>query len=497
MTGPTSSGGRRSTDRPVRTRSPAKRRRIRKTKVVATIGPACDSPDAIAAMIRAGMNVARLNFSHGTHAEHRKRLEAIRGAADALSANVAIMLDTKGVKIRTGRVEGGLAVLETGAPFELHADGRTGNARGVSVSHAALLEELEPGTSVLLDDGVIELEVLEVDGGTARCTIRRGGQLRDRRGVNAPGATLGIPAMSPENRADLMFAVEHGVTYIAASFVRSAADVREIRQLLEENGARIPIIAKIESLEGFTNLDEIVAAADGIMVARGDLGVEMPVQELPIVQKKIIRTTVMNGKAVITATQMLDSMQRNPTPTRAEVSDVANAILDGTSAVMLSNETAAGAYPVEAVRTMAELALQAEAHLDEYGHLQRVLPGPANVVTEAVSQAAITMANHLKAAAILALTESGFTARSISKYRPACPILGVTTWPEVVRRLALNWGVTGILCPAGLTNEDRTQAGIARAKELDYVQPGDIVVVTAGAHGETGSTNLIRVVEVR
>ena len=473
-------------------------RRIRKTKLVATIGPACDSPEAIVAMIRAGMNVARLNFSHGTHEEHRKRLEAIRDAADALSANVATMLDTKGVKIRTGRVEGGLAVLETGAPFELYTDGRVGNARGVSISHAALLEELEPGTSVLLDDGVIELEVLEVAEGIVRCTIRRGGQLRDRRGVNAPGATLGIPAMSPENRADLMFAVENGITYIAASFVRNAADVREIRQLLEEHGAKIPIIAKIESLEGVTNLDEIVAAADGIMVARGDLGVEMPVQELPIVQKKIIRTTVMNGKAVITATQMLDSMQRNPTPTRAEVSDVANAILDGTSAVMLSNETAAGAYPVEAVRTMAALALQAEAHLDEYGHIQRILPGPSNVVTEAVSQAAITMANHLKAAAILALTESGFTARSISKYRPSCPILGVTTWPEVVRRLALNWGVTGILCPSGpLTNEDRTQAGIQRAKEMGYVETGDIVVVTAGAHGETGSTNLIRVVEVR
>jgi pyruvate kinase len=287
------------------------------------------------------------------------------------------------------------------------------------------------------------------------------------------------------------------VTYIAASFVRTTADLREIRQFLGEHGAWIPIIAKIESFEGVANLEDIISEADGIMVARGDLGVEMPVQELPIVQKKIIRATVSKGKPVITATQMLDSMQRNPTPTRAEVSDVANAILDGTSAVMLSNETADGAYPVEAVRTMAALALQAESAFDDFGHLQQILPTPANVVTEAVSQAAITMATHLEAAAILALTESGFTARAISKYRPALPILGVSTWPEVVTRLALNWGVTGILCPPDPpSNEERIGAGISRARELGIVQSGDIVVVTAGAHGETGSTNLIRVVEV-
>ena len=475
-----------------------KRASIRKTKVVATIGPACDSPEALQAMIRAGMNVARLNFSHGSHEEHRKRLERIRDAADALGANVATMLDTKGVKIRTGRVEGGQVLLQTGADFTLYTDGRPGNAEGVSVSYEAMPGELEPGSSVLLDDGVIELEVLSVEGDSVRCRIRRGGRLTDRRGVNLPGTSLGISAMNPENRADLLFAIEHDITYIAASFVRNTADLREIRQLLQEHGASIPVIAKIESFEGVENLESIVAEADGIMVARGDLGVEMPVERLPIVQKKIIRTTVMNGKPVITATQMLDSMQRNPTPTRAEVSDVANAILDGTSAVMLSNETAAGSYPVEAVRTIAALANEAEESLAEYGHLQHILPGPANIVTEAVSQAAITMANHLDAAAILALTESGFTARSISKYRPNCPILAVTTWEPVLRRFALNWGVTGILNAHGErpSNEEMVQAGIDRGREMGVVDSGDIVVVTAGAHGETGSTNLIRVVEV-
>jgi pyruvate kinase len=474
------------------------RHRIRKTKVIATIGPACDSPEAIKAMIRAGMNVARLNFSHGTHEEHRKRLECIREAARELEANIATMLDTKGVKIRTGRLDGGIAHLETGAEFTLYTDGRVGNASGAAVSYNDLPSEVEPGSCILLDDGVIELEVLSIADGNIHCRIRRGGNLRDRKGVNVPGTTLGVPAMSPENRADLLFAVEHEMTYVAASFMRNRSDVREIRQLLQEQGASIPIIAKIESADGVHNLEEIVDEADGIMVARGDLGVEIPVEELPIIQKKIIRTTVMNGKPVITATQMLDSMQRNPTPTRAEVSDVANAIFDGTSAVMLSNETAAGAYPVEAVRTIASLALRAESALEAYGHLQNILPEPSNVVTEAVSQAAITMATHLNATAILALTESGFTARAISKHRPNCTILGVTAWKPVAQRFALNWGVTGILVEddGSSSNETMIQRGIARAKALDYVQPGDVVVVTAGVSQKTGSTNLIRVVVV-
>ena len=474
------------------------RQPIRKTKIIATIGPACDSPETLEAMIRAGMNVARLNFSHGTHEEHHQRLDRIRDAADALGANVATMLDTKGVEIRTGRVRDGAVALESGASFRLHTDGRHGDENGVSVSYGGLPDEVEEGSVILLDEGAISLEVSRVEGGIIECRVRRGGRLRDRRGVNLPGTSLGVPAMSPENRADLIFAAENDITYIAASFIRNAADVREIRQVLEEHGARIPIIAKIESAEGVDHLQEIVAEANGTMVARGDLGVELPVQEVPIVQKRIIRHTVTNGKPVITATQMLDSMKASQTPTRAEVSDVANAIFDGTSAVMLSNETADGAYPVEAVKTMSSLALEAEEALDEYGHLQQILPEPSNLVTEAVSQAAITMAHHLEATAIVALTESGFTARAISKYRPRCPILGITPWPAVARRFALNWGVTGILIDASdhASNDEIVERGIASAREAGFVEKGDIVVVTAGVSQTTGSTNLIRVVEV-
>jgi len=468
----------------------------RKTKVIATIGPACDSPETIRAMIRAGMNVARLNFSHGTHAEHRKRLEVIRRASDELRANVATMLDTKGVEIRTGRLAGGAAELAVGGAFTLYADDRVGDARGVAVSYRGLAREVAAGSQILIDDGGIELRVLEVAPDEVRCRVVRGGRLGDRKGVNLPDVTLPLEVMTPENRDDLFFAIEHDVTYIAASFVRSAADVHEIRRVLAERGAKIPIIAKIENKAGVQNLEEIVAAADGTMVARGDLGVEIPLPEVPIVQKQIIRTTVMNGKPVVTATQMLDSMQRNPVPTRAEVSDVANAILDGTSAVMLSGETAAGAYPVEAVSTMAAVALRAEASLGQYGYLQNIRPEPSNVMTEAVAQAAITMANHLKAAAIITLTESGFTSRSISKYRPDCAILAITSSKDVVRKLAMNWGVTALLFEGERSDEKMMQFGVESGRERGFIQPGDVVVATAGISRETGSTNLIRVISV-
>jgi pyruvate kinase len=474
----------------------ARNRVLRKTKLIATIGPACDSPETLQAMIRAGMNVARLNFSHGTHEEHRKRLECIRQAATEIDANVAVMLDTRGIEIRTGRVEGGSAKLTTGDDFVLYTDDRIGDSHGVSISLPDLPEMLPPDSPILLDDGVIELRVRAFEKSRIRCQITRGGLLEDRKGVNLPGAALERRAMSPDNRKDLRFAAEHELDYVAASFVRTAADVLEIRKVLEENGAEIPIIAKIENREGVRNLDAIVSVANGTMVARGDLGVELPLQEVPIVQKKIIRTTVMNGKPVITATQMLDSMERTPTPTRAEVSDVANAILDGTSAVMLSGETAVGAYPVEAMRTMAALALEAEASLEEYGHLQHILPEPANAVTEAVSQAAITMAHHLEAAAIITLTETGFTSRSIAKHRPDSPILAITAWPKVVRKLAMNWGVTAIYYTGERSDEAMIRFGIRRGCEDGTLRKGDIVVATTGSVGEAGSTDVIRVVTV-
>ncbi len=469
----------------------------RYTKLIATIGPACDGIDTIKAMIRAGMNVARLNFSHDTHVEHAKRLALVRQAAEELGANIAIMLDTKGVKIRTGRLDGGAARLTTGDPFTLYTDGRVGDARGAAVSYAALPEEVVPGSKILIDDGVIELEVERIDAEEIHCRINRGGNLADRKGVNLPGTSLGIPAMTPENRADIVFAVENKVDYIAASFVRGREDVLEIRRVLNEHAAQIPIIAKIEAAVSVQHLEEIVDEADGTMVARGDLGVEIPVQEVPLTQKKIIRTTVMNGKPVITATQMLDSMKNSPMPSRAEVSDVANAILDGTSAVMLSNETAAGKYPVEAVRTMAHVALEAETGLREYGHLQHILPAHTHEVTEAVSQAAITMANHLEAAAIVALTESGRTARMISKYRPRCPILGASRNPAVVRAFAMNWGITGILLGQGEGDSndiDVAEEALHKAREMGVVVSGDLCVLTAGRSRESGSTDMIRVV---
>ena len=474
----------------------ATNRAFRKTKVVATIGPACDSPETIAQMIEAGMNVARLNFSYGTHSEHKQRMESLKEAAQQLDANVATMMDTKGLEIRTGQIEGGSVELAAGDLFALYVEDKMGDRNGVSVSHKNLPHEVRLGSPVLLDDGLIELRVTAVEEAAIRCEVVQGGELSEHKGVNIPDAALSLNVMSPENLDDLLFAVENGIDYVAASFVRRGDDVLAIREFLERHGARIPIIAKIENKEGVRNLEEIVAVADGTMVARGDLGVELPVQEVPLVQKQIIRTTVMNGKPVITATQMLDSMERNPRPTRAEVSDVANAILDGTSAIMLSGETARGRYPVEAVRTMATLALRAEASLRTYGHLQQILPHPSNRVTDAVSQAAITMAHHLKAAAILTLTESGFTSRSISKYRPDCPILAISETPEVVRKLAMNWGVTALLHRGDHSDEAKIDFGVERARELGYIAPGDVLVATAGTSREAGSTNMIRVVTV-
>jgi pyruvate kinase len=349
---------------------------------------------------------------------------------------------------------------------------------------------------VLLDDGAIELRVEEVTLKSARCEILRGGILGDSKGVNVPESDIEFSAEDRLTRDELAFAVEQKVDYIAASFVMNEDDILAIRRILDELGASIPIIAKIESRSAVANLDSIVAAADGTMVARGDLGVEFPLAEVPAIQKRIIRATVTNGKPVITATQMLDSMERNPRPTRAEVSDVANAILDGSSAVMLSGETAMGKYPVESVRTMSGLAVRAEGSLKEFGQLQRILPNPSNVITEAVSQAAIAMADHLKAAAIISLTETGFTSRLISKYRPGCPIIAVTSSEDVVRRFSMNWGVHALHYTGAGPDAEKVEFAVRRAREIGWVRKGDIVVATSGQGQQAGSTNLIRVVEV-
>lgn len=470
--------------------------RFRKTKIVATIGPACDDVDTLREIIVAGMNVARLNLSHGDLASHAEQVRKIRQAAESEDANVAIMVDTRGCEIRTGLLADGTIELETGQEFVLYGDHRVGGAGGVSISYEALHTELTPGNRVLLDDGHMELRVLDVEDGVVRCLIEHGGALRNNKGVNLPDNSGVFRGLQSHRQEDLEFAIAQKVQYLAVPFVQNAGDIRQIRDKLASSGADILIIAKIENRCGVDNMTEIIAAADGTMVARGDLGVELGVARCPTIQKKIIRSTVTNGKPVITVTQMLDSMERNPRPTRAEVSDVANAILDGTSAVMLSGETAVGEYPIDAVRTMVALSLEAEAALPEFGYLQQILPNPSNVVTEAVAQASITMANHLHADAIIALTETGFTARLISKYRPDYPILAVSSSLAVVRRLAMNWGVRALHCQAGASDEDRIQFAARRATELGYVQTDSIIVVTAGSHRRAGSTDVIRVLTV-
>jgi pyruvate kinase len=470
----------------------------RQTKIVATIGPASGSLDCLVAMIRAGMNVARLNLSHGTFAEHLDQIGLLRTASEQAGASIAIMIDTRGIEIRTGLLKGGRAELVSGASFILHTTEQEGDAAGVSVTYQKLFEEVSAGTPILLDDGGIELEVTEVVASSIHCRVIHGGWLGSSKSVNLPETRLALSAFSPENRKDVVrelgFAAENDVDYIAASFIQSADDIYRMREILIERGVNIPIIAKIENKAGVNNLEEIVGAADGIMVARGDMGVELPLADVPGIQKNIIHTTVSNGKPVITATEMLASMESNPKPTRAEASDVANAILDGTSAVMLSGETAVGKYPVESISTMAMIASRAELSLSDFGYLQRIKPNPSNVVTEAVSQAAVSMSKSLNATAIISLTETGFTSRLISKYRPGIPIIALTSSAMVVRKLSMNWGVIPVLYDGEPTDRRRLNFAVMRARELGYLKTGDIIVSTSGHHQEAGGTDLIRVV---
>ena len=445
------------------------------------------------------MNVARLNMSHGSSESHAGTLRRIRLAAQSLEATVAIMVDTRGREIRTGKLgekHRGKLLLERNQSFSLFGAARAGDELGVSTTCPDLFELVKTGDRVLIDDGQIELIVTGAHAGEIQCRVECGGVLRDGKGVNLPDNNDAYDRLAPNDSREIEFAAEHEVEYIAASFIRNADDVHALRKQVKKLGADIPIIAKIESRDGVDNIDAIIAAANGIMVARGDLGVELEMGKGPTIQKRIIRATVSCGKPVITATQMLDSMERNPRPTRAEVSDVANAIFDGTSAVMLSGETAVGRRPVEAVQTMVALALEAEDGLKQYGYLQQINPSPSNEVTEAVAQAAITIANHLNVAAILALTETGLTSRLISKYRPESPILAITSSPPVVRRLAMNWGVLAVHYDADGSDEDKIQFAMSRAAQLNLVAPGDLVILTAGSSHQAGSTNLIRVLTV-
>jgi len=468
---------------------------MRKTKIVCTIGPASESVETLMELMKAGMNVARLNFSHGNYEEHGMRIRNIREAAHKLGKTVAILLDTKGPEIRTHTMEGGEIFLEAGKEISISMTEVVGTPEKISVTYSGLINDVDKGSKILLDDGLIELEVLHKENNEIRAKILNSGVLKNRKGVNVPNVVINLPAMTEKDAQDILFGIEQNVDFIAASFVRKAQDVLAIRELLEKNnGASIQIIPKIENQQGVENIDEILAVSDGLMVARGDLGVEIPAEEVPLVQKMLIKKCNTAGKPVITATQMLDSMQRNPRPTRAEASDVANAIFDGTDAIMLSGETAAGQYPVEAVRTMDRIAYKAETALSYHDLLTNRRKESEVTITDAISQSVAHTALNLNVNAIITPTESGSTAQSISKYRPKAPIIAVTPSDKISRKLALLWGVfTKVGRPAKTTDEMLDNA-VQDALETGLVSHGDLVILTAGVPvGTPGTTNLMKV----
>ncbi|MBO8171866.1 MAG: pyruvate kinase [Bacillaceae bacterium] len=468
---------------------------MRKTKIVCTIGPASEKLDVLTKLMEQGLNVARLNFSHGNHEEHQKRIQSIRKASELTDKNVAILLDTKGPEIRTGVLKEEPVDLVTDQKIILTTEPIEGDASRISVTYEGLPHDVQQGSTILVDDGLIELEVVSVEGHEVTCRVVNGGQLSSRKGVNLPGTRVQLPGITEKDAEDILFGIEQGIDMIAASFVRKADDILEIRQLLEKHNAPdVLVIAKIENREGVNNVDEILELADGLMVARGDLGVEIPAEEVPMIQKQLIHKCNVRGKTVITATQMLDSMQRNPRPTRAEASDVANAILDGTDAIMLSGETAIGKYPVEAVETMNRIALHTEKVLDYDRIVSEKRWTRQTTITDSISQAVAVTATDLDAAAIIAPTESGYTARMIAKYRPRAPIVAVTPHPGVLRKLALTWGVEGVLGTAGETMDEMMESAVRAAINGGLIHYGDLVVITGGVPvREPGTTNLMKV----
>ena len=467
---------------------------LRKTKIICTLGPAVDNEDMIRALIRTGMNAARFNFSHGSHEEHLNRLNLLKSVRDSMGRPVASILDTKGPEIRIRSFETKSISLEAGDLFTLTTREVQGNVNLVSVTYPELHKEVSAGQEILIDDGLVALKVEEIDGQDIRCTVENGGTLSANKSINIPGVHIHLHALTEKDVSDIQFGVENDFDFIAASFVRRAADVQAVREVLDRfGGQEIRIIAKIENQEGVDNIDEILEAADGIMVARGDLGVEIPDAKVPILQKQIIRKGLQAGKPVITATQMLDSMMRNPRPTRAEVSDVANAVFDGTSCVMLSGETAGGKYPLEALTAMVNIVEEAEQSIHYWRQFEKRRVIPASNINDAITHTCCLTAKDLEAKAILAATNSGRTARMICRFRPACPVAALTMHEKVRRQLAICWGVIPFLT-GEVTSTDRIfslSAEVALKERL--VQNGDTVVITAGVPlGKSGSTNLIK-----
>ena len=458
------------------------------------MGPAVDNEEKLRALMLAGMDAARFNFSHGTHESHLALLTKVKRVRDELGAAVATILDTKGPEIRVKTFASGSVTLTEGAAFTLTTRDVPGDESCVSVTYSNLHNELKPGCRVLIDDGLIELRVEEVRGQDIVCTVGCGGPLSSNKSINIPDVHIQLPSLTEKDKEDLRFAVEQDFDFVAASFVRKASDVEDIRACLKEyGGEHIRIISKIENSEGVENLDEIIAASDGLMVARGDLGVEIPAYEVPILQKTMIKKTSMAGKPVITATQMLDSMIRNPRPTRAEVSDVANAVFDGTSCVMLSGETASGKYPLEAVQTMVDTIRAAELATDYWGRFRRFEFKPGRDINDAVTHASCQTAMDLEADAILTPTQTGHTARMISRFRPACPIVAFTTTERARRQLAISWGVRPLLAGYVDSTDRLFSMCVQSALKEGAVESGQMVVITAGIPiGLAGSTNLIK-----
>lgn len=467
---------------------------MRRTKIICTLGPATDGEGVLEQLAEDGMDVARFNFSHGTHQEQKVRLDKLKEIRERLDRPIAALLDTKGPEIRLCTFRNGKEELTEGQEFILTSKETEGTDRIVSVTYSGLYRDVKPGDSILIDDGLVGLCVEKIEGEAVHCRVINGGMVSDHKGVNLPGVEVNMPFISQKDREDILFGIQEGFDFIAASFTRSAEDIRQIRKILKENGGdSINIIAKIENQQGVDNIESIIGAADGIMIARGDMGVEVPLEDVPVIQKSIIGKVYNSGKQVITATQMLDSMMKNPRPTRAETTDVANAIYQGTSAIMLSGETAAGKYPVEALRTMVKIAVRTESDID-YNQLFSIRSKESRSdMTTAISHATCMTAIDLKAKAIITVSKSGHTARMISKYRPGCMIVGCTPDEHTYRQLNLSWGVLPVRIREEYSMEILFLHATEAAEKKGYVENGEVVVLTAGVPlGKSGNTNLLK-----
>ena len=467
---------------------------MRKTKIVCTLGPSTDREGVLREMLLAGMNVARFNFSHGSHEEHKARLDKLKALREELNLPVAAMLDTKGPEVRLKTFADGSVMLHAGQEFTLTTEDIVGDENRCSITYAELPQDVKTGDTILLDDGLVRLTVLDTTATAIRCRVENDGVMKNRKGVNIPGVRLSLPYMSQRDREDILFGAEQGFDFVAASFVRTAADVREIRQLLDSVDSKIRIIAKIENQDGVNNLSEILSVADGIMVARGDMGVEIDFTEIPILQKQMIAQCVACGKPAITATQMLDSMMEHPRPTRAEITDVANAIYDGTSAIMLSGETAAGKYPVEAVQTMDAIAQRTEGEID-YTKRMKGLAGSSRLsIAAATAHAACTTAADIGADAVITVSQRGTTAQMVSRFRPATTVVACLLDEQVRRQMSLYFGVVPLMMPYASSTDELVDFAVEAAEKGGLVHQGDLVVVTAGVPvGVAGTTNMIRI----